>query len=88
MGLDPTPLSLVDDLRVAWSEVSDDDSLVPRWIRWVLHDLLELPDEVVKEGTEIGPALTYTVPEHGVRLRPDFAIVDPDAAGGEPPLAC
>ena len=85
LGLDPTPLSLVDDLRVAWSEVSDDDSLVPRWIRWVLHDLLELPVEVVKEGTEIGPALTYTVPEHGVRLRPDFAIVDPDAAGGERP---
>ena len=85
LGLDPTPLSLVDDLRVAWSEVSDDDSLVPRWIRWVLHDLLELPDEVMKEGTEIGPALTYTVPEHGVRLRPDFAIVDPDAAGGGPP---
>jgi hypothetical protein len=85
LGLDPTPLSLVDDLRVAWSEVSDDDSLIPRWIRWVLHDLLELPDEVVKEGAEIGPALTYTVPEHRVRLRPDFAIVDPDAAGGGSP---
>lgn len=85
LGLDPTPLPLVDDLRVAWSEVSDDDSLVPRWIRWVLHDLLELPREVVKEGTEIGPALTCTVPEHNVRLRPDFAIVDPDAAGGDPP---
>jgi hypothetical protein len=85
LGLDRTPLSLVDELRVAWSEVSDDDSLVPRWIRWVLHDLLALPDEVVKEGTEIGPALTYTVPEHGVRLRPDFAIVDPDAPGGGRP---
>ena len=51
----------------------------------MVHDLLELPDEVLKEGTVIGPALTYTVPEHGVRLRPDFAIVDPDAAGGERP---
>lgn len=85
LGLDPTPLPLVDDLRVAWNEVSDDDSLTPRWIRWVLHDLLELPGEVVKDGTEIGPALTYTVPEHGVMLRPDFAIVDPDRADEGPP---
>ncbi len=85
LGLDPTPLPLVDDLRVAWSEVSDDNSLIPRWIRWVLHELLELPEEVVKEGTEIGPALVYTVPEHGVTMRPDFAIVDPDLTSGGPP---
>ncbi len=79
MGLDPTPLPLVDDLRVAWKEVGDDESLTPRWIRWVLSDLLELPDEVLKEGTAIGPAFTHTVPEHSVRLRPDFVVVDPDA---------
>lgn len=85
LGLDPTPLSLVSDLRVAWNEVSDDDSLMPRWIRWVLHDLLELPGEVVKDGTEIGPSLIFTVPEHGVVLRPDFAIVDPDRADDGPP---
>lgn len=85
LGLDPTPLPLVDDLRVAWKEVGDDDTLTPRWIRWVLNDLLELPSEVVKEGTEIGPALTYVVPEHGVRLRPDFAIVDPESASDDKP---
>ena len=61
LGLDPTPLPLVNDLRVAWSEVSDDDSLVPRWIRWVLHDLLELPNDVVKEGAEIGPRNLSTI---------------------------
>ena len=85
MGPDPTPLPLVDDLRVAWSEFGDDPTLAPRWVRWVLSSLLELPDEVVKEGTDIGPALTYTVPEHGVRLRPDFIVIDPDPTEGAAP---
>jgi hypothetical protein len=77
-GLEPTDLELVEQLRVAYAEVSDDPTLSPLWVRWVLARLLGHPDEVLRHGVGIGARLTHRVAEYGVELRPDYAVVDPE----------
>jgi hypothetical protein len=77
-GLEPTDLELVSQLRVAYAEVSDDPTLSPLWVRWVLARLLGHPDEVLRHGVGISARLTHRVAEYGVELRPDYAVVDPE----------
>jgi hypothetical protein len=77
-GLEPTDLELVEQLRVAYAEVSDDPTLAPLWVRWVLQRLLGHTEEVLRHGTAIGARLTHRVAEYSVELRPDYAVVDPE----------
>jgi hypothetical protein len=77
-GLEPTDLELVEQLRVAYSEVSDEPTLAALWVQWVLERLLGHPDEVLRHGASIDARLTYRVAEYGVELRPDYAVVDPE----------
>lgn len=82
-GLEPTDTELVAELHTAQREVEDDPTLHPTWTRWVITRLLGFPDEVVREGAAIGPTLTHRVAEHGLTLRPDFAIVERTDDGTE-----
>lgn len=79
-GLEPTPQELVDDLRLAYAEYTDDPNLQPRWIDWVLYHLLGFPEDVVKTSAAIGHGFTHRVPEHGVVLRPEYVVVDDPGA--------
>jgi hypothetical protein len=45
-------------------------------VRWLLRDFLALGDDLV-EGPRIPASLTTTVAEHGIRLRPDFVLLEP-----------
>ncbi len=74
-GLEPTDSDVVDGLRRAYAEYSDDATLHTQWVEWVLGGLLAFPDEVLRGGAAIGPSLTHRVPEHHVMLRPDYAVV-------------
>ncbi len=59
-------------LRLAyeeWSERKNDPAIHKAWIKFVLGDVLELPDEVIDEGQAV--MLQATIPEHGETLRPD-----------------
>jgi hypothetical protein len=71
-GLDATPAALAD-LRIAYSEWQHDPSLLQRWVRWVLDELLELGDAVA-EATDADPS--HVVAEHSVTLRPTFVVRD------------
>jgi hypothetical protein len=82
LGLEPTDKELVDDLRVAWDEVTADPALSPRWVRWVLEQLLGLPPEVLLYGTNVPSRLAHRVGEHTVELRPDYAVVEPAGDDG------
>lgn len=80
--LEKTEQSLVDELRIARQELIDDETLLPRWIRWVLTRLLDYEDDVLVEGPPIAH-LSHLAPE-GVTLRPDLALLDPEADGVRP----
>ncbi|MEV7185583.1 hypothetical protein [Kitasatospora sp. NPDC093102] len=62
------------------------------WVAYVLRDLLEWGDALVlRQGEDDDLALdrfTVDVPEHGTRLRADFAVVEPGADfAAEPDVA-
>ena len=83
-GLEPTDHELVEELRVAYAEVTDDPTLSHRWVRWVLERLLDLPDAVLRHGAAVPGRLTHRVSEHHIELRPDYAVIDPDGETAEP----
>src|SRR5579885_3618341 len=86
-GLDAHDPAQVRSLRRAheiWEDGQDgqDDARQHRaWVRFVLTQTLELPDEVLKEGQGIPQSYQTVVPQQGENLRPDLAVMD-----GERPL--
>lgn len=83
-GLEPTDRELVEELRVAYAEVTDDPTLSPRWVRWVLERLLDLPDAVLRHGAAVPGRLTHRVDEYRIELRPNYAVIDLDGETAEP----
>src|SRR5690349_11241012 len=69
-GLDERP-SASGELRIAYDEWRADPSLLHRWVRWVLGELLELGDAVA-EATDADPS--HRVAEHATTLRPTFIV--------------
>jgi len=86
-GLDAHDPDHVRVLRLAFDEWEDDrDSESPRpaihreWIRFLLRETLELPEEVLAEGQTIPQTLRAAIAEHGETLKPDFVVRNPDGA--------
>nr|HMQ55697.1 hypothetical protein [Anaerolineae bacterium] len=84
-GLDALDTDYARELRAAYEEWADNQQgLQPEpaihtaWIRYVLANTLGLPDKVIAGGQTIPAGLKATVPEHGVTLRPDLVILDPN----------
>jgi hypothetical protein len=82
-GLEATRKELVAELRRRVDELHGDPSTRLRIIRFVLSELLE-HEPVLRDGPAVPMTLTYTAPEHGVTVRPDFVVVEPT---DEPPRA-
>lgn len=72
---DPEHLRLLRLAHAEWEEGSFDPALHRAWIRFVLAQTLELPDDVLAEGQAVPPTLRCTVAEHGETLRPDLAVM-------------
>lgn len=77
-GLEPTDRELIEELRVAWTEVTADPSLSGRFVRWGLERLLGFGPAVLRNGPAIPRSLSSRVPEQAIELRPDYAVVDPE----------
>jgi hypothetical protein len=71
-GLDERPPA-AGELRIAYDEWRADPSLLHRWVRWVLSELLELGENVA-EATDADPV--HRVPEHGTTLRSSLVVRD------------
>jgi hypothetical protein len=89
-GLDAHDPDHFRDLRVAYEEWEESGSRRRSgtadhraWIRFVLEQTLELPDEVIAEGQAIPQTLKAVIAEHGETLRPDIVILNPE--GGTNP---
>ena len=48
------------------------------WLRFVLANVLEMPQEMLAEGQALPPGLRAYMPEHGETLLPDMALISPD----------
>ncbi|BCO30134.1 hypothetical protein TspCOW1_02370 [Thiohalobacter sp. COW1] len=68
-----------------WREAVDEhdpqlEALHREWIRLVLEELLEYDAEVSRPREELEDSLSYTSPEHGITLVPDWAVLSEDRA--------
>ncbi len=75
-------------LRAAYDEWrdavdADDPDLLAihsAWIDEVLQNALEVDDQILRRGTSLPERLKALLPEHGVTIVPDLAIVNPTQA--------
>lgn len=72
-----------------WRDAVDMDdidltALHAAWINEVLVTALEMDDAVLRRGTGLPDRLTVSMPEHGVTVAPDLAVVNP--TNGDDPL--
>ena len=83
--IDPLNRKAVRQAYEEWREAIDlDDPQLPAfhkaWVELVLKRVLELDEDneedILKPRAKLSDALTHLIPEHGVTLRPDFAVVD------------
>jgi hypothetical protein len=84
-GLDSTKTRMVRQAYDEWHEALDnDDPDFPKihqaWIELILKRTLELDEndsaDVLKSKDKLSDTIKYDAAEHGVTLRPDYAIVD------------
>ena len=84
-GLDEDDPDHRRELRLAYEEWLDnqfglqpDLAIHHAWVRYVLAQILQLPDEVLAEGQAIPKDLKATIAEQQETLRPALVILDPD----------
>lgn len=87
-GLEAHDPELFRTLRIAFEEWEDnqearrpDPAIYSAWIKFVLNQVLRLPDDVILEGQAIPQTLQTSIPEHGELLRPTLVVKNP---GGDP----
>jgi hypothetical protein len=84
-GLEALPSGRPQRLRRTyeeWREAVDMDDLdLPAlhgaWIDDVLLTALEMDETVLRKGTSLPERLTVSIPEHGVTVAPELAVVNP-----------
>jgi hypothetical protein len=87
-GLDVTAADFRAAVRESLEGLGTGEAERTAWLRYLLFDLLELGPHLV-EGPAIPASLQHTVAEHGVTVRPDFALMAPssgDSSGPRPRL--
>jgi len=62
--------------EVSQEEQRGDLAIHQAWVRFVLGELLELPEEALRQGQSLPQALSVHVAEHGETLRPELALLD------------
>ena len=83
-GLEGIEAHLVGSLRAGYEEwqagvekrtptIQDD------WVRFVLRDMLSIPDDAIEKGQAIPEAIRASFAEHGETLRPDLVITEPSS---------
>ena len=78
---DPEVMALVRVGAAEWEQNRDsahpDPAIHRQWVRFVLTDVLGLPEEVIAEGQAVPAGLAVTVAEHHETLRPDLVVFNP-----------
>ncbi len=79
-GHDPEHFRVLRLAHDEWEDASREAAMHRAWVRFVLTQTLELPDDVLAEGQAVPPTIRCTVAEHGETLRPDVAVMQGDTA--------
>src|SRR5439155_5595880 len=78
---DPDLMALVRVAAAEWEQNRDsarpDPAIHRQWVRFVLTNVLGLPEEVIVEGQAISAGLAVIVAEHHETLRPDLVVINP-----------
>jgi len=90
-GLDKQDPELKKQLRLAfdeWQQEQNNPAIQTSWIKFVISQILEFPDDLIKEGQSLPPGLSATVLEQNEVLRPDLAIINSNSTptDGKPHL--
>ncbi len=87
-GLDAHDPQVSRSVRLAHEEWADnqqglrpDPAIHTAWVRFVLRDVLEFPDDSITAGPAIPETIKASIAEHGETLRPDLLI----QRAGHPP---
>ncbi len=91
-GFAATPPEVLRRLRGAyaeWEAAGHDPAIHYQWLRFVLREVLDWRDDLLREGAALPPNLTLRVAQYGATLAPTLALVTPPGreAGGIPCLA-
>lgn len=77
-------LRLAYEEWTANEEARQPDPFIRRnWIKFILREILDLPDETLAEGQAIPQPIKVNFPEHSETLRPDIAVKHPDDGAGK-----
>jgi hypothetical protein len=71
---DPEHMRLLKLAHQEWEDASNDPATHRAWVRFVLTQTLEMPEDVLAEGQAVAN-LKHEVAEHGESLRPDYAVI-------------
>jgi hypothetical protein len=89
-GMDPAKKTTVRQAYDEWREALDlDDPDFPKihraWIDLILKRILELDEndsgDVLKSSDKLPDTIRCDLPEHGITLRPDYAVMESQADG-------
>src|SRR4051794_6347635 len=58
-----------------WREACDAPAIHRAWVRFVLTETLEVPEDVLAEGQTILAGIRCDIPEQGETVRPDLAVL-------------
>jgi hypothetical protein len=85
---DPERFRVLRQAYEEWLENHSDVGIHRTWGEWVLKEILEFPDEVLKTGQEIPQGLKVFIPEHQETLRPDYIVnsIDDSADSNRPKI--
>ena len=81
-GLEQRDAAKAARLREAyedWLERHNQPAVHHAWIRHVLTDILEYPNEFLAEGQSIPPGMEAVMANYGETLRPEFVLKHRDA---------
>jgi hypothetical protein len=77
-GHDPEQFALLRQVYEEWLDNAKQNPPLHRaWVEWVLGNVLEFPEAVLKSGQDIPTALSVTVAEYQEVLRPDWVVINP-----------
>jgi hypothetical protein len=81
-GIDQVSGDVRSEVRLRLASPAQNQAEATVWTRWVLSDLLRLR-EVLLESPAVPERATHIVTEHGVALRPEYAVADSGSTDGE-----
>jgi len=84
-GLSTVPTEDGKNLRLAYEEWQanrdlrrPDPAIHRAWAKFVLREILSLPNEVLAEGQALPPGLEFFNAQHQVMVRPDLVVLNPE----------